>query len=77
MHVTGRCLLDMNKFMEAKEYLEKALQIKKQISRDVDKDESVAITMHKIGSCLLGMNKLMGAKEYLEKALLIQKTNIA
>ena len=29
MHVIGRCLLEMNKLTEAKEYLEKALQIEK------------------------------------------------
>ena len=43
----------MNKLTEAKEYLEKALQIKKLISLDVDKDESVAMIMHIIGRCLL------------------------
>ena len=62
MHVIGSCLLNMNKLMKAKEYLQKVLQIKAQISLDVDIDENV----HVIGSCLLDMNKLMEAKEYLE-----------
>ena len=54
------------------EYLEKALGIKKQISLDVDKDGSVAITMHEIGRCLLNINKHTEAMEYLEKALRIK-----
>ena len=45
MHVIGRCLLDMTKLIEAHEYLQKALHIKTQISLDVDKDRSVAVTM--------------------------------
>ena len=61
MHEIGRCLLKMNKLTEAQEYLEKALQIEKQISLDVDKDESVTHTMHAIGRCLLKMNKLFEA----------------
>ena len=57
MHEIGRCLLNTNKHTEAMEYLEKALRIMKQISLDVDNDESVAITMHEIGRCLLNMNE--------------------
>ena len=34
MHEIGRCLCGMNKHTEAMEYLEKALQIEKQISLD-------------------------------------------
>ena len=46
IHEIGRCLRGMNKHTEAMEYLEKVLRNKKQISLDVDKDGSVAITMH-------------------------------
>ena len=46
MHAIGSCFLHMNKRTEAIEYLDKALQIETQISLEVGKDESVAITMH-------------------------------
>ena len=62
----------MNKHTEAMEYLEKALQFDKQISLDVDKDKSVAITMNVVGTCLLNINKHTEAMEYLVKALQIK-----
>ena len=62
MHEIGRCLLEMNKLTEAMEYLEKALQIKKLISLDVDKDKSVAKCMW----LLLCMKKQIGRHVYLK-----------
>ena len=71
MHEIGRCLLDMNKHTEAMEYLEKALQIEKQISLARMK----VWLMHEIGRCLLdmNMNKHTEAMEYLKKALRIKQ----
>ena len=66
MHSIGSCLVSMIKLTEAIQYLEKALQIEVQISLDVDKNESVTITMHSVGSCLFNMNKLAEAIQYLE-----------
>ena len=43
MHVVGSCLGDMNKLTEAKEYLEKALQIK---TRNIDDKASLLHHYH-------------------------------
>ena len=65
MHSIGRCLLEMNKLTEAIKYLEKALQVYKEISLDVDQNKNVAITMHVVGSCLLKLHKHTEAKAVL------------
>ena len=69
----GQDLLQTNKLTDAKEYLEKALQLKKQSSSNVATDSNVAETLHEIGWCLIQMNKLTDAKEYLETALQIHR----
>ena len=69
----AKILYDTKKYSDSKDCSIKSLKIQKQISLDVDKDESVAITMHLIGTCLLHMNELVEAKEYLENALQIDK----
>ena len=69
----GLELLEMNKFTDAKEYLEKSLIIKKQISSDVATDKDMAITLYKLGQCLIKMNKFTEANFYLEKALQIRQ----
>ena len=76
-YVIGQCLMKMNKLTDAKEYLEKALEIKQRTSNDLatdNNDNNVATTLHVIGQCLMfKMNKLTDAKEYLEKALEIKQ----
>ena len=69
----AKMLYDTKRYSDSKDCLTKSLKIQKQISLDVDKDESVATTMHEIGICLLQMNKLTEAKEHLEIALQIDK----
>ena len=59
----------MNKLTDAKEYLEKALDIQHEHQTIL-----LLTTMWLlIGQCLMEMNKLTDAKEYLEKALEIQQ----
>ena len=68
-HILAQKLVMMNKFIDAKEYLERALKIKQRISSDVATDREVAVTLHCIGRCLIGMNKLAHAKDHLQKSL--------
>ena len=69
----GRCLLTMNKYDEALEYLQRAMKIKEQVSLDLNTDKSIAITLHEIGRCLLNMNKHNEALEYLQRAMKIKE----
>ena len=48
----GRCLMKMDKFAEARMYLEKSLKIKIKISCDPDSDSNVAITLNELETCL-------------------------
>ena len=50
--------MEMNKLTDAKEYLEKALEIDQRTSNDLATDNNVATTLHEIGRCLMEMNKL-------------------
>ena len=73
-HLIGQNLLNMNKFIDAKEYLEKALLIQETKFSGVATDKDVAIIFKQIGQCLIKMNELTDGKEYLEKALTNQQT---
>ena len=64
--------MEMNKLTDAKEYLEKTLEIKQQKSNDLATDNNVATILYEIGGCLMKMNQLSDGKEYLEKALEIK-----
>ena len=65
--------MEMNKLDEAKQYLDRSLQIKQRISSYVDSDRDVSITLHDLGRCLMEMNKLDEAKQYLDKSLQIKQ----
>ena len=73
LYSMGKILYEMKKFIDAKEYLERALKIKQQMSKDVGTDKEVAYTYHEIGRCLIQMNRLTDARTCLEKALKIKK----
>ena len=68
----GQCLMRMLEFVDAKQYLERALDIQKQISNDVACDREIALTLYKIGQCLYWMNKFTDANECLQKTLKMQ-----
>ena len=72
-HILAENLLMINKFIDAKECLERALKIKQRILRDVATDVKVAVTLDKISQCLIEMNKLADAKDHLERALNIKQ----
>ena len=63
----------MNKLDEAKQYLDRSLQIQQRISSDIDSDRDVSITLQDLGHCLTQMNKLDEAKQYLDRSLQIQQ----
>ena len=69
----GQDLLNMNKLIDAKEYLEKSLNIKQRISSDVATDRDLADIFHQIGLCLFLMRRPTDAIRYLEKALAIEE----
>ena len=69
LHELGRNLMKMNKYVEAKNYSEKALQIKEIISPDLEFDRSVAVTLFQLGRCLLKMDRLEEAKNCFENSL--------
>ena len=73
LHEIGECLMEMNKLSDAKEYLEKALEINQRTSNDLTTDERVATVLHDMVRCLMEINKYCDAKEYLEKALEINQ----
>ena len=73
----------MNKLTDAKEYLEKALEIKQRTSSDLaleikqrtssdlTTDNNVATTLHAIGQCLMEMNKLTDDNNVAQTILLL------
>ena len=56
LHVLGRCLMEMDKYDEAKRCLDRSLQIDERISSSVDSDRGVAITLDELGCCLMKMD---------------------
>ena len=48
----------MNELTDAKEHLEKALEIQQTISSDINTDEDVAKTLCRLDRCLNKMNEL-------------------
>ena len=73
LHVLGRCLVDMNELVDAKDHLERSLNIKQRISHDPATDREMAVTLHVIGQCLIDMNELVDAKDHLERSLNIKQ----
>ena len=73
LHELGRCLIGMNKLADAKDHLERSLNIKQRISCDIATDREVAVTLHEIGRCLVDMNKLADAQDHLERSLDIKQ----
>ena len=69
----GRELLKINKFIDAKEYLEKSLKIKQQLSSDLAADKDMAMILHEIGRCSMKLHKHTEANNYFGKALQIKK----
>ena len=67
----GLELQSLNKLIDAKEYLERALKYKQRASSDVATDRNVAFTLQHLGRCLIQMNEFTTAKDYLEEALKI------
>ena len=67
----GLELQNLNKLIDAKEYLERALKYKQRASSDVATDRNVAFTLQNLGRCLIQMNEFTTAKDYLEEALKI------
>ena len=63
----------MNKLDEAKQYLDRSLQIQQRISSDIHSDCGVSITLNELGRCLTQMNKLDEAKQYLDRSLQIKQ----
>ena len=71
LFVIGQNLLRMNKFTDAKEYLERALKIDQQITNNLVIDPDEVVILHEIGQCLIGMHRPADAKKFLERALII------
>ena len=63
----GRCLVDMNELVDAKDHLERSLNIKQRISSDIATDRELAVTLHVLGRCLIDMNELVDAKDRLNE----------
>ena len=72
-YLIGQKLFDMNKFIDAKEYFEKALAIQQTKSNNVTAEKHVANLLHDVGRCLIKENKLSEARDSFEKALEIKQ----
>ena len=62
----------MNKPIEAKNGLQKALRVKQQLPREVTSDNNEDETLHLIGGCLIEMNKLADVEDHFEKAIKVK-----
>ena len=75
LHEIGFCLSNLHKSHEALQYFDRALQIYKKTSSDVDTDRNLAITLHEKASCLLDLNRPHEALRCYNRAQLIEKKN--
>ena len=53
LHDIGRCLIEINEYIDTKDYLERVLKIQQRTSIDVADDRKVAYTIHDIGRCFI------------------------
>ena len=67
------CCIDLNKPLDALDYLQRSLKIDEKISLDIGLDVNVAKTLNNIGRCFKNMHKPADALDYLQRSLKIQE----